>query len=253
MPKPRTKKDVLVVETCLLAGKIMIENGSEMSRVTDTIYRIAENAQAYQARAYVTLTGIMMSPSSKIGAQIAVIEKRTFNLEKVSLVNDYSRQFAEHKITLQEFHSRLALIEKNVKDFPFWLQTLSAAIISGTLEVVFRNNLPDLWAACVVGMLGWIAYYMISKYIAVQFISEFLAAFVVAVASVIAIKLHLANSTDDLIIGGIMPLVPGVPITNAVRDALSGNLVSGPARGLEAFMIACALGFGVALALTIFK
>ncbi|MHA8110127.1 threonine/serine exporter family protein [Lactobacillaceae bacterium Melli_B4] len=252
MPKPRTKKDVLVVETCLLAGKIMIENGSEMSRVTDTIYRIAENAQAYQARAYVTLTGIMMSPSSKIGAQVAVIEKRTFNLEKVSLVNDYSRQFAAHKITLQEFYKRLSLIEKNVKDFPFWLQTLAAAVISGTLEVVFRNNLPGLLPACFVGMMGWIAYFLINKYIAVQFISEFLAAFVVATCSMLCIHLHLATSVDDLIIGGIMPLVPGVPITNAVRDALSGNLVSGPARGIEALMIACALGFGVALALTLF-
>ncbi|MEJ6399673.1 threonine/serine exporter family protein [Nicoliella lavandulae] len=252
MPKPRTKKDVLVVETCLLAGKIMIENGSEMSRVTDTIYRIAENAQAYQARAYVTLTGIMMSPSSKIGAQVAVIEKRTFNLEKVSLVNDYSRQFAAHKITLQEFYNRLVLIERHVKDFPFWLQTIAAGLISGTMEVVFRNNLPDFWISCLVGMLGWIAYFIITKYIAVQFISEFMAAFVVGSAAILAIRFHIATSVDDLIIGGIMPLVPGVPITNAVRDALSGNLVSGPARGIEALMIACALGFGVALALTIF-
>lgn len=48
------QRSKLVVETCLLAGKIMIENGSEMVRVTDTIDRISRNAGATEARAYVT-------------------------------------------------------------------------------------------------------------------------------------------------------------------------------------------------------
>ncbi|MQM80764.1 threonine/serine exporter family protein, partial [Lactobacillus buchneri] len=32
----------------------------------------------------------------------------------------------------------------------------------------------------------------------------------------------------------------------------SGNLISGPARGIEALISACALGFGVAIALHFF-
>lgn len=34
--------DHLVLNTCVLAGRIMIESGSEMSRVNDTIMRIAK-------------------------------------------------------------------------------------------------------------------------------------------------------------------------------------------------------------------
>lgn len=42
---------------------------------------------------------------------------------------------------------------------------------------------------------------------------------------------------DNIIIGGIMLLVPGLSITNAIRDTMSGDLVSGTARAVEALFI----------------
>ncbi len=76
---------------------------------------------------------------------------------------------------------------------------------------------------------------------------------VVGALALIAVKNGIGVKADDIIIGGMMPLVPGIPLTNAVRDALSGNLISGPARGIEALISACALGFGVAIALHFFE
>ncbi|MBI0091154.1 MULTISPECIES: threonine/serine exporter family protein [Apilactobacillus] len=245
------QRSKLVVETCLLAGKIMIENGSEMVRVTDTIDRISRNAGATEARAYVTLTGIIMSATPDMGSQVTAIDKRTFDLEKVSTVNDYSRQFADKKISLGEFYRRLKRMDKDVKPFPFWLQMIGAFMVSATLEVVFRSNYTDFWAAGFVGMMGWCIYCLTDHYTDIRFLNEFIAAICIGFMSILIIRAGIAKSADDLIIGGLMPLVPGVPITNAVRDTLSGNLVSGPSRGIEAIMSACALGFGVAMAIKI--
>lgn len=245
------KRSKLVVETCLLAGKIMIENGSEMVRVTDTIERICQNAGAKEARSYVTLTGIVISASTDIGAQVMSIDKRTFDLEKVSVVNDYSRQFADKRISLGEFYHRLKFIDQHVQKFPLWLQLLGAFIVSSTLEVVFRNNYFDFWAAGIVGTFGWSIYCLTDRYTNIRFLNEFIAAICIGFLSILFIRMHWAVSADDLIIGGLMPLVPGVPITNSVRDVLSGNLISGPSRGIEAIMSACALGFGVAMAIKI--
>jgi uncharacterized membrane protein YjjP (DUF1212 family) len=245
-------RDKLVVEICLLAGKIMIENGSEMVRVTDTIDRIAKNAGAVQARSYVTLTGIIMSANYNNGAQVISIDKRSFDLEKVSVVNDYSRKFAERKINLRQFYYALEHIDDTVPRFNKWMQLLGAAMVSGCLEIVFRDNIRDFPIACFIGMFGWVMYSIIEKYTSIKFLSEFISALGIGLLSIISINyLHLGNSVDDLIIGSIMPLVPGVPITNAVRDVLSGNLISGPSRGVEAIISACALGFGVAMAIKI--
>lgn len=50
---------------------------------------------------------------------------------------------------------------------------------------------------------------------------------------------------ESVIIACIMPLVPGVAITNAIRDTLNGDYVSGAARALEAFIKALGIALGV--------
>nr|WP_260525480.1 threonine/serine exporter family protein [Apilactobacillus apisilvae] len=245
------RKSKLVVETCLLAGKIMIENGSEMVRVNDTIDRICHNAGFSDNRSYVTLTGIIMTVNPNMGSQVISIDKRSFDLEKVSVVNDYSRQFQSGLITLGQFYHSLKHMDKHVTRYPFWIELLGAAVVSGALEVVFRKNYVDFWAAALIGVLGWVIYSITERYTSIRFLSEFISAIAIGFSAIIMFRLHLVSSADDLITGGLMPLVPGVPITNAVRDVLSGNLISGPSRGVEAIMSACALGFGVAMAIKI--
>lgn len=64
--------------------------------------------------------------------------------------------------------------------------------------------------------------------------------------------LGFGHNLDKIIIGSIMPLVPGLHITNAVRDLMAGHLVSGLSKGAEAFLIAFAIGAGIAFVLSVF-
>ena len=56
---------------------------------------------------------------------------------------------------------------------------------------------------------------------------------------------------DVVILGAVMLLAPGVVMTTAIRDMLSGELVSGVSRGAEALAIAVAVATGVAVVLSI--
>ena len=56
---------------------------------------------------------------------------------------------------------------------------------------------------------------------------------------------------DLVIIGGIMPIVPGVIFTTAMRDTLNGDYTAGVSRGLETGVVAFAVAVGVALAYVI--
>lgn len=239
----------LMIKTALHAGRIMIESGSEVARVSDTISRIAANAGYPDSKVYVTITGIMMSVSGEENAQIEPVASRSIDLEKITLVNDLSRHFAEHQITLSEFEERLTDLDQHARYFPFWMQLVSAGLVSGTLEVVFRHNYPDFFVTCLIGLIGWWIFYVINRLARVRFLSEFLASAVIGVLALLAVKYHLGANADDIIIGCVMPLVPGVPLTNAVRDILAGDLVSGIARGMEALMSAIAIGSGIAMIL----
>ncbi|WP_237026032.1 threonine/serine exporter family protein [Lactobacillus sp. S2-2] len=241
----------LVVNICLLASRILIENGSEMSRVTDTINHIAKNADVKDLRSYVTITGIMLSVGG-VDAQIMEVNKRAYDLRKIAAVNYYSRQFAEGKISITHFYYLLSKIDNLVTYFPFWMKMVAAALLSGAIEIVFQGNFVVALQTSIIGMLGWTLFVLLNKIIKVEFVNEFTSAVVIGVLALLTVKLGLGNSADDIIIGAVMPLVPGVQITNAVRDLMSGNLISGPARGIEAIIGACALGFGVALSLNWF-
>lgn len=59
------------------------------------------------------------------------------------------------------------------------------------------------------------------------------------------------NSMNKIIIGSLMPLVPGLSITNAIRDIIAGELVAGLSKLTEAFLIAAAIAIGAGITLSL--
>ena len=70
-------------------------------------------------------------------------------------------------------------------------------------------------------------------------------------AAVIINHMGLGDSTDMSIIGSIMPLVPGVAFTNAVRDIIFGEYISGTTRMIDAVLVAVCVATGVGIGLGI--
>jgi uncharacterized membrane protein YjjP (DUF1212 family) len=66
-----------------------------------------------------------------------------------------------------------------------------------------------------------------------------------ALFALIFINMSLGANIEYVIIGAIMPLLPGVALTNAIRDILDGNMLAGSARILEALLTAIAIATGV--------
>jgi uncharacterized membrane protein YjjP (DUF1212 family) len=49
---------------------------------------------------------------------------------------------------------------------------------------------------------------------------------------------------NSIIVGCMMPLLPGLAMTNAIRDTIRGDLISGIARATEALLVASSLAAG---------
>ena len=71
-------------------------------------------------------------------------------------------------------------------------------------------------------IIGLITRFM-DKQEANPFFSTLLAACCMALPAYIAAGLGLMNSPDAAIIGALMILVPGLPITNSMRDIIYGD------------------------------
>lgn len=89
---------MLLVDTAVLAGEIMLESGAEAYRVEDTISHFLHTAQLKHAQVFVTMTGIIATLSDPAIEAITVVRRvnrRRTNLNKIYLVNDVSRKFSK--------------------------------------------------------------------------------------------------------------------------------------------------------------
>ncbi|MGG3454962.1 hypothetical protein D3C81_887620 [compost metagenome] len=239
------------VRVCLLAGKIMLQSGAETYRVEDTMTRMADALGLSGSHSYVTPTGIVFQSGEAESAKLIRIVERTTDLQKVSAVNDISRKLGSGNLTAAEAYALLLGIETVKHAYPMPLQIAAAALSSGCFTLMFRGSLTDFLPGLMCGGLGFAAYLLFHRLVKVKFFAEFTAALLIGLLALGFVQISLGRELDKIIIGSVMPLVPGLLITNAVRDLMAGHLVSGLSRGAEAFLTAFAIGAGIAVVFTV--
>lgn len=72
------------------------------------------------------------------------------------------------------------------------------------------------------------------------------------VADITLLCNRFGKNINPMITGAIMPLVPGLAITNAIRDIIAGDYLSGGARLFDAVVVAIALATGAGSVMYIF-
>ena len=240
----------LAIDCILLAGRIMMESGAETYRVEDTMLRMAHSQNLDDAQSYVTPTGIIFSLGRTQPTRVTSISARITDLHKITLVNNVSRKLTSQIITLEQAYDELKNIESKNYFLPIAIQVLAASIASSCFLVLFYGAWSNVPAAFVAGGTGLYVVIVVQEMTHVKFFSEFFAALVVGTIAFFAVKFGYGTDLDQIIIGGVMPLVPGLLITNAVRDLMAGHFTSGIAKGAEALLTAFAIGSGIALVLS---
>lgn len=239
-----------VMEISLLAGKIMLENGAETYRVEDTMIRIAHAFGVKQCESFVTPTGIIFSIDDVEQSKLVRVFERTTDLRKVDLVNSISRRISGRELSMEEALLALRQIDRSKLKYPVWLQILAASIASGCFLIMFRGLWEDFVPAMIAGGFGFITLHYIHRIVKIKFFAEFLASFVIGLTAYGLVLGGFGIQLDKMIIGSVMPLVPGLLITSAVRDLMAGHLVAGLSKGAEAFLTAFAIGAGIAVVLS---
>ena len=236
----------LVMKTAVLAGEIMLKNGAETHRVEDTMYYILRTSKADTVEANVTMTGLVATIETPDNNPITVIrrvQKRGTNLNRIMEVNNISREYCAGSIDLEEAYYKLNHISG--KQYSVCVYNIATVLTPTGFALLFGGGLKETVASAVVGLV-LAAVMTIGKKLSMKsFILNMLSSFFIAVTAMIFGIIWSSMDQNIVIISGIMPLVPGVAITNAIRDTLEENYISGAARILEAFVIAAAVALGV--------
>jgi uncharacterized membrane protein YjjP (DUF1212 family) len=236
-----------VIEICLLAGKIMLVSGAETYRVEDTMSRIARSFGIDHSHSFVTPTGIIFSIDGDDPTKLVRISERSTDLRKVTVVNSISRKISSGEISATDALYRLRKLEHEKDAYPLWIQIFAAFLSSGCFLIMYQGHWHDFIPACITGAVGFSCVIYLHRLFEMKFFAEFLSSMIIGLLAYLFVQLGIGYEIDKIIIGSVMPLVPGLLITNAVRDLIAGHLVSGISKGAEAFLTAFAIGTGIAV------
>ena len=235
------------VKLSILAGEIMLSSGAETYRVEDTMLRILRKCDFEDVESFATSTGIFASAAGVDGSVITMVRRvktRSNNFHKIACVNEVSRKFVDGKLDIVEAAQNIEAI-KNMRPNPAWLRVVGAAVAAFCFAAMLGGSWEDALNAFAAAFLMQIPYsFLESKNIAAVLRNICGGAFA-ALFAMILLNIGLGGNINSIIIGAIMPLVPGLSLTNAIRDILEGDFISGSARILDAILIAIAIATGV--------
>lgn len=248
------------------AGHILLENGAEISRVEETMERIATAYGVEDESFFVLSNGIIATGQHYARAEFIPIKGT--QLSRVVEVNQLSREVERRRpagmaqdgvsvsrrdagapMPVPELASRLQAI-RTAPGKPAWEIILGIALGVSAFSILFGGSLTDAAVTLACGLLlGTFMAYVSSHLsrlignVAGGLVGGLLCILAVLLLSPSAI-LHLPN----MIIGTIIALVPGVPFTNGIRDLANEDYIAGTTRLTDAFLAFLCIALGVALA-----
>lgn len=237
-----------VMDLAMKAGQILLENGAEISRVGETMEHICRSFGVDSAHNFVLSNGIILTGDSY--AKVRHIPVGGICMEKIVAVNELSREIEQGQWSLAEAGSRLRTID-TMSDGRIPEKILASAVGSGAFCYFFGGNIMDSLVACAAGLVyGLAAFWLLSPKLS-KITRNLLGGFLLTAVCASGYLLGIGKHLNYMIIGSVMPPIPGVPFINSVRELAAGDYISGAVRMLDAllafFCIAAGVGFGILL------
>lgn len=243
------KKEIL--RFALLLGEQMLINGAETYRVEDSVLRVCKSRGFKHVSVFTTPTCVIISDEKFDGLTfMKTISKRTINLAKIDKLNDISREFVAHEdIDPLEAIAKLEEVNK-VKDYNQFVYFLGTAMASACFSyLIGGTDILTFLLTLVIASIATIIYNEIMKLNGIPFFATLVSSFSIAVLGLSLVKYNILQKSTSLIVGSIMPLLPGVAFIKGLRDLISGNLIAGVSRIVEACLISAAIAVGVGVVL----
>ena len=235
-------------------GEQMLINGAEVHRVEDSVRRMCK-ALGYERIDVFIITSSMVVTVFKRGesqTQTRRIVGSTTDLEKIHRLNDLSRKICSHSLdSVDEIKKEIQSVMMQ-KNYPLWLESMAYALISGAFAIFFGGTFVDGCVSFIIGALARILIHFADRAQMNKMFIKFICCFFATMLAIFSVRFRLIFSVDKVIIGNIMTLIPGVGLTNALRDLFTGDSIASMLRFIEAVLTALAIAAGYFVATFLF-
>lgn len=240
------------LDAVCLAARIILENGGETYRAEDTVAHMCAGFRIPQVDVLALPTGLMLTMETAEAAavsRIVRVSRRATDLKRIDECNDISRRVSAGSMNAEEALESLKKIRSG-KTPGLCAMLLAGAFSSAFFTVMLGGSILDFCVCLLVGAAVQLILPLFSRHQVPVTVSGLMAGFIATLATLCAGLIFPALHIEPILSGAIMPLLPGLATTNAIRDTIRGDLVSGGARITEAALSALMLAAGICIALS---
>lgn len=243
-----------VINLAKRCGCLILETGGETYRAEETVLCICHSFDLTDVSVIAMTTGVMLSGQYKghCGSAVGRISTRKQNLDLLDRINEISHQIARGKLSVDEASLQVEKFAQE-KTLPFFLVMLSTAICTSAFCGLFGGEWPEIIIAFLAGVVLHSVNSILRVFQSHSYFMCIIGGITVAFCAVIPACFFPSLRISHIIIGGIMPLVPGVALTNSLRDLFTGDLISGITRLSEALFIAICIASGTGIVLFLYS
>ena len=244
----------LIMRVAGNAAKMMLRYGGGVQRAEEVYLRMCSvcNVENPQISAFSTSISTSIEMEGETYSALFRVVRRGVNLSKLKMINDLSREFSSGKTDLETAEKLLSEID--CARTPFDNYGLLGAGFSSAFFALLLGG--GVWEFILTFLIGALISYILSFFErahSFSFINNLFGGVIdggmAAALYCLMLNFSITVSVEPIVVGAMMPLLPGLAITNAIRDTISGDYVSGVANVLEALSMAIALAAGAALSL----
>ena len=250
-PPRRITDEVLAHRWLHLAmniGKYMIKSGAEISRVEDTMYRICHSFGVEEVDVFVITSSIVSTLYSReIGhvTQTKRVGPMTYNLDRLDHLNRLSRAICSGMDIDEAEAAYEAVMVRPIYGFKTYVGVY--ALAAAAFCMLFGGTVRDALAAAMIGIVLKFMDELTKKLEMNGFLSGFVCSLTGGVLATLAMYPGLGENFSKISIADIMLLIPGIALTNSIRDMFSGDTISGVNRFIESILLSIMIASGFAL------
>ena len=234
-------------------GCALLQNGAETYRVEESVMLFAAACREDTPSVFAVPTCVMVSLTDGEGRTVTKsrrLHNRTVDLDRLDRLNNFCRRACSQPMTAQQAWQELEEIQAS-RTYSLPLKVLGFMLISFSFTLFFGGTLRDALFSLAMGAAAEFVVYAMERWGANGVFVNLVASGLAALLAAFAVELGPADNVDKMVIGTFMALVPGVALTNAMRDIMAGDYLAGQTRLTEALLTAAALALGAGAALSL--
>ena len=227
-------------------GDAMLSAGAEVNRVEDTLNRMGLAFGAVNMHVFVITSTILITMTLPDGRDLTqtrrILSSGGTDFTKLEHLNDLSRRYCSAPFSPAELNEQVETIKSSSAGLPRFY--LGCTLAAASFAVFFGGTPADAAASALVAVLVGLLQQYLEPRCRNKIIFNFLASLISGLVIYAAVSLFPFLHTSHVTIGVIMILIPGIAITNSIRDILVGDTISGIMRLIETLFWSSGLACG---------